>query len=598
MDTLTCVNGHHWHKSAADESDPVCPQCGATALVPVRDTTPDEVTEASPPQPVALPEPALAPGAMLAGYQIISTLGQGGMGIVYKATQLSLKRVVALKLMRGAGAPDDASFTRFQREAEAIARLQHPNIVQIYEVGRHDGRPFFSLEYVQGGTLAKHLKRNLPSLRQTAMLLETLARAVHHAHERGILHRDLKPGNILLSRDKASDAADDKAAPLAAMHLKITDFGLAKYVHEADTDEPLTQSGVAVGTPSYMAPEQATGQGHALGPGTDIYALGTILYEMLTGRPPFHGATPMHTMTQVVHDYPVSPSMLRPGLPRDLETICMTCLHKSPAGRYPTAEALANDLRAFLVGGSIQARSPGAGDRLQRWLRQHPALAALVGLGAAAGLGLLLSAFWFNMLAISVLAVLCILGGAAWYNARLQNALRESTAQHVRAERNAQRLFLLLETTQRLLTMRDAEQLLKLLSETTTRLLDAERATIFLVDRDKQELWSKVALGDDVGEIRVPLGQGIAGAAALSGETSLLADPYGDPRFNPAIDRRTGFTTRNLLTLPMVGENGTVVGVFQVLNKRGGTFGPEDAEILTPLAASAARAVELSQRPG
>jgi serine/threonine protein kinase len=619
MRTLACANGHQWPETASTpgggNASPRCPACGLPAVAP-SDTPPDPEVASGKTlkhKPTLLTanlrveQLATSRRDALPGYEILEILGQGGMGVVYKAVQLSLKRVVALKVMKAADT-DEGGLARFKREAESIARLQHPHIVQIYEIGTHEGQPYFSLEYVEGGTLAMRLKRSLPPLRESAGLVEALARAVHHAHMRGIVHRDLKPGNILLTgaeeRDSTSGTSDAtkplaNSSPiprLSSLVPKITDFGLAKYFMER-TDEPLTQSGVAVGTPSYMAPEQAAGESSSVSPATDVYALGAILYELLTGRPPFVGATPLHTMTQVLQDEPMPPGSLRAGLPRDLETICLTCLHKDPARRYPTAEALADDLRAFLVGGSIQARSPTRSERLTRWGQRHPVWMVLAGLGVVGILTLVLNAFWFDVMAASAVAIFCILGGAAWYNSRLQVALKEANRQNVRAERNAQRLALLLETTHRMLTMQSPEDLLQLLSETSTRMLDAERATIFLVDRAKNELWSKVALGDGVGEIRVPLGQGIAGASGVSGEAIILADPYADSRFNPDVDRRTGFVTRNLLTLPMIGANGAILGVFQILNKRGGAFGPEDAEILTPLAASAARVVELTQRP-
>src|SRR5262249_5179974 len=280
------------------------------------------------------------------------------------------------------------------------------------------------------------LKRCLPPLRQAAGLCATLARAIHHAHTRGIVHRDLKPGNVLLG-------SAGFAVP------KITDFGLAKYF-DKPPDEPLTVSGMVVGTPRYMAPDQASADRAEIGPAVDIYALGAILYELLTGRPPFQGKTALETLAQVVHDEPAPPRVLREGLPRDLETICLTCLNKEPSGRYASAAALADDLDAFLAGGSIQARPAGWGLRLRPWPRRRPGVAVALALAVCAGLGLMFGAFWLNGLVVAALVALGLLAGAGWYSARLQSALQRAKLQHLRAERNAQRLCLLLETTQQL----------------------------------------------------------------------------------------------------------------------------------------------------
>jgi len=608
MPTLTCTNGHKWPAmpGAAAEAAP-CPVCGANAgpLTPGPGAPPTP-SQAEPPTNIVPPVPSLSfieltPGSSVAGYEILEVLGRGGMGIVYKARQMSLKRTVALKMIHADKGLDPTSFARFRREAEAIARLQHPNIVQIYEIGEHEGVPFFSLEYVAGGNLAAQLRSGLPSVRQAAALVEGLARGVQHAHDCGILHRDLKPGNVLLAapnepvsgvRGEALGVrGQETGVGVLTPFPKIADFGLAKHFLQQG-EEPLTQSGIVVGTPNYMAPEQARGAGEAIGPATDIYALGAILYHTLTGRPPFQRPTPTETMYDVVHENAVPPSLLRDNLPRDLETICLTCLRKEPAGRYPSAAALAEDLAHFLAGTSIAARPDSARERITSWVRRRPLLASLVLLAVVTGLGLVLGAFWINALVVGALLLALLLVAATWHSAGLRAALHEARRHHGRAERNAQRLAFLLDATQKLMTTTNAEDLLRLLSETSTRLLDAERATIFLLDEKRRELWSKVALGDGVGEIRVPLGEGIAGTVAVSGETIVLADPYSDPRFNAEVDRRTGYTTRNLLTLPMTAAGGRILGVFQVLNKRGGRFAPEDAEILAALASSAANAVE------
>jgi WD40 repeat protein/Tfp pilus assembly protein PilF len=293
------------------------------------------------------------------GYEVVAEIGRGGMGVVYQAWQTSLHRLTALKMLLAGEYAGPQHLARFQTEAEAVARLQHPHIVQIYEVGRHGERPYIALEYVDGGNLAQKLTGTPWPARPAAELLETLSRAMHYAHQRGILHRDLTPGNVLLTADGVP---------------KITDFGLAKIRVGGGVQ---TQSGAIVGTPSYMAPEQAAGKSKDIGPAADVYALGAILYELLTGRPPFRAETPLETLLQVRSLEPVPPSQLQPKLPRDLATICLKCLQKEPAKRYASAEALAEDVRRFLDGRPIQARPVRAPERLWRWCRRNPTLAAL-----------------------------------------------------------------------------------------------------------------------------------------------------------------------------------------------------------------------------
>jgi serine/threonine-protein kinase len=300
-------------------------------------------------------EPARVPG-----YEILSELGRGGMGVVYKARQVQLNRLVALKMILAGGHASAADLARFRREAEAVARLQHPHIVQIHEVGEAEGRPFFSLEYVAGGSLADKLDGTPLPPRQAAELIETLARAVQAAHERVIIHRDLKPANVLLTADGTP---------------KLTDFGLAKRL---DQEKGQTQSGAIVGTPSYMAPEQARGGSKAIGPAADLYALGALLYELLTGRPPFRAATAMDTIFQVLTEEPVPPCQLQSKVPRDLQTIALKCLAKEPGRRYLTAGELAADLRRWLGGEPIRARPVGRVERGLKWVRRRPAQAALL----------------------------------------------------------------------------------------------------------------------------------------------------------------------------------------------------------------------------
>jgi WD40 repeat protein/serine/threonine protein kinase len=325
------------------------------------------------------------------GYEILGELGQGGMGVVYKARQLALKRIVALKMIPAGMHAGPRERTRFHTEMEAVARLQHPHIVQIHEVGEQDGRPYCALEYVDGGSLAQRLNGTPQPPRKAAELIETLARAVHFAHEHQIIHRDLKPANILLSSLVISHSslaknqgheANDQGLMTNDQGLiaKIADFGLAKQLNGDSTDGAgayRTQTGEILGTPSYMAPEQAEGKPGLIGPATDIYSLGAILYEMLTGRPPFKGESTLETLEQVRSQEPVPPSRLLPRLPRDLATICMKCVAKEPAKRYANALLLAEDLRRFLDGKTILARPVGQLERSWRWCRRKPAVAAL-----------------------------------------------------------------------------------------------------------------------------------------------------------------------------------------------------------------------------
>jgi formylglycine-generating enzyme required for sulfatase activity len=296
---------------------------------------------------------------LVPGYEILGELGRGGMGVVYKARQTRLGRLVALKMiLAGAHASRD-DLARFQTEGEAVARLQHPNIVQVHEVGEHDGRPFFSLEFCPGGSLDKKLAGTPLPPKDAAGLVEKLALAMQAAHARNVLHRDLKPANVLLG---------------AGGEPKITDFGLAKKLDE----QGRTATGAVMGTPSYMAPEQARGESKAVGPAADVYALGAILYECLTGRPPFRAATPLDTVWQVLSEDPVAVTRLNVHAPRDLETVCHKCLHKDPAKRYATAAALAEELGRFQRGEPIMARPVGWVERGWRWCRRNPVVAGLV----------------------------------------------------------------------------------------------------------------------------------------------------------------------------------------------------------------------------
>jgi serine/threonine protein kinase len=354
-----------------------CPACGSGAVrllvgvtpelsrlpatLPLAPLGPDQITAPaySTEDEVEAEEVTEDRGANLGAYEILSELGRGGMGVVYKARQKGLDRIVALKMiLAGSHAgPDDVA--RFRVEAEAIARLRHPNVVQVYEISEEAGQPYFSLEFCGGGSLAKKLRGKPLQPREAARIVEVLARAMQAAHDRGILHRDLKPANVLLA---------DDGTP------KITDFGLAKKLDEVGQGR--TRTGAVVGTPSYMAPEQAEAK-KDVGPAADIYALGAILYECLVGRPPFQAATALDTLLQVLSEEPVPPRRLNSKVPRDLEVVCLKCLAKDPRGRYRSAADLADDLHRYGEGEPIRARRPGMLRRTWRTARKKPIYAVL-----------------------------------------------------------------------------------------------------------------------------------------------------------------------------------------------------------------------------
>jgi tetratricopeptide (TPR) repeat protein len=311
---------------------------------------------------------------LVPGYEILAEIGRGGMGVVYLARSLSLKRQVALKMILAGSDCDRSLRIRFRTEAEAVARLEHANIVHIYEVGECGGRPFLSLEYVEGGCLTRKFAPLLPANREAAQLVQALASAVHYMHERGIVHRDLKPSNVLLTAEGTP---------------KIADFGLAKIKGD---ELGVTRTKSWFGTPSYMAPEQASGQTRLVGPSADVYSLGAILYELLTGRPPFEGESSIAILEQVRNRPPVPPRRLRRSIPLDLETICLKCLEKEPARRYVSARDLARDLTSFLEGRTIEARSTPLWQRFWRLARRHPAVSGW-GLAAVATVTLTLTAW-------------------------------------------------------------------------------------------------------------------------------------------------------------------------------------------------------------
>ncbi len=401
---IRCPRGHSWDPAEFDD-DPgpaigpvACPYCGALCGETRASFDRSQFFEARADEADDSPK--------IPGYQILGVLGRGGMGVVYKARQVRTDRVIALKLP---GHLDLETRARFTTEAQAAARVSHPNIVQVYEVGEHQGQPFLALEYIDGGSLAERLTGAPVPPRQVAALAEVVARAVGAAHAHGVIHRDLKPGNILLAEANGSSIrgpASLLGGNIGSLNPKIADFGLARRL---DVEVGQTRSGTILGTPDYMAPEQAAGDSRALGPPADVWALGVVLYEMLTGRPPFRGTGMLETLEQVRALDPVPPRRLQPSIPRDLETIALKCLHKEPDRRYPTASELADDLRQFLDGLPVRARPVS---RVERWVKRakrNPLATAL-----AAGL-------W--------LVVLAAAGYGVWYHLRLQ-AQRDRARYH------------------------------------------------------------------------------------------------------------------------------------------------------------------------
>jgi len=402
---LTCPLGHTWEAPRGGSTTDaffLCPVCGA---VEASRADPD-ATQAESDLPAITATPTGVPG-----YEIMGELGRGGMGVVYKARHIKLKRLVALKMILTGAHAGPKELARFHAEAEAVARLHHPNIVQIYEVGEQDGLPYLSLEYVGGGSLGQQLDGTpFPPL-QAAGLIETLARAMDYAHRQGVVHRDLKPANVLLAgaEEQRAEASAETgirgqlagvgprlavAAPVRGPEAwvltsvpKITDFGLAKRL---DSKMGQTQSGAVLGTAAYMAPEQAGGKTRDVGPTVDVWALGAMLYELLTGQAPFRGETPLDTMLQVMSNEPAPLSRAEPRVPRDLETICLKCLEKDPRRRYASAFELADDLERFRTEQPISARRLSFAGRAVKWARRRRELAAV---GAVAVIALAVAGF-------------------------------------------------------------------------------------------------------------------------------------------------------------------------------------------------------------
>jgi len=305
------------------------------------------------------PEQSIAAGTVFGDYELLEEIGRGGMGVVFRARQVTLNRTVALKMILFGPLAAEEDVKRFHTEAEAAANLQHGNIVTIHEVGQHEGQHYFSMDYVEGRSLAEVVRENPLPARTAAEYVRTIAEAIHYAHEQGTLHRDLKPSNCLI------DQSD---------RLRITDFGLAKRIED---DSKLTVSHTVLGTPSYMPPEQVKAQYDMIGRASDVYSLGATLYELLTGRPPFRAETPLETLNQVIDAEPVSPRLLNQSVPRDLETICLKCLEKDPEQRYETAKELADELGRFQRGEPIHAKPIGRAGRIWRWCRRNPLGAGL-----------------------------------------------------------------------------------------------------------------------------------------------------------------------------------------------------------------------------
>lgn len=336
-------------------------------------------------------------------YRVLERLGRGAMGIVYLARQERPDRLVALKVLAGAPVATGRRLARFRAETDVISSLRHANVVHVYEAGEHAGLPYYTMEHLEGGSLAQKLAASPLSARDAAALVKTLAEAIQLAHERHIIHRDLKPSNILLAADGTP---------------KIADFGLAKHLQEEKDGRSETETGAILGTPGYMAPEQSAGGD--IGPSVDVYALGAILYEALTGRPPFKGATPLDTLQQARNDDPVPPAQLQRGVPRDLQAVCLKCLEKSPKNRYAAARELADDLGRFLRGEPTRARPLGFVGRSMKWARRRPALAALA--------------------AVCLLGVIAGTSGVLVHNARLSQEVQRAEASEVRAEQEQERM--------------------------------------------------------------------------------------------------------------------------------------------------------------
>ncbi|MCY3021146.1 MAG: serine/threonine-protein kinase [Planctomycetota bacterium] len=348
-----------------------------------------------------------APSRKLGPYALVRLLGRGGMGAVWEALDTRLNRRVAVKVMVVGEQASEQETERFRREAQNSAKLRHPNIVPVHDFGVEAGQQYLVMDLADGVMLADALRQRQFSYREKAILLEKVARAVQYAHEQGVIHRDLKPSNVMLEFAKGGSVAGE-AKPGSSTNVAlpvnehavgeplVMDFGLAKDIAK---DSSLSQSGQVMGTPAYMPPEQAEGRIKDIGPRSDVYSLGAILYEMLTGRVPFTGENAMQVLRATCHDDPIPPRRITPDVPRDLETICLKCMEKEPTKRYESAQALAEDLGRWLNGEPIVARASSPWERAAKWVRRRPTAAALV--------------------CVSIVALLALVGGGLWYNTQL-----------------------------------------------------------------------------------------------------------------------------------------------------------------------------------
>jgi eukaryotic-like serine/threonine-protein kinase len=503
---FTCPQGHRWQASALDAS--TCPECGSPSQSLAAGLTAGESyapLDLLPPRPEPLPGAIAAaltenqPGPdrrssgewpAISGYEILAERARGGMGVVYRARQTSLNRVVALKMILTSARAGPKEVARFRAEAEAVARFQHPNIVQVHDVGEQDGRPYMAMEFVEGRSLAQELDGAPLPPEPSARLVETLARAVHYAHERGIVHRDLKPSNILLEEVQSPKSkVQSRESRLGTLDLglwtvKVCDFGLAKCL---DADSGRTRVGEVMGTPSYMAPEQAGGGVQDIGPAADVYALGAILYEVLTGRPPFRAATATETVRQVLTEDPVAPSRLQPALARDLNTICLKCLEKEPRKRYASALELAEDLRRFVAGEPVRARPAPAWERVLKWARRRPAVAAVYAVSATAALGLI--------------------GTVLVYNRSLQ---RQRDAADGARQEAQHHLELALDAARRFQT--------NLASSTLVNVPGQEQLRVELLEQAREFYQNIMQVRGDDAQVRAELGRTVWALGALRGE--------------------------------------------------------------------------------
>ena len=522
-------------------------------------------------KPSGEPTPAPMPREVN-GYEVLELLGRGGMGVVYKARQPGLGRIVALKMILAAEHAGAEIRARFRREAEAAARLHHPGIVQIYEVGSGPNGDYIAMEYVEGGSLADELDGSPWKAPEAAALVAHLAEAIDHAHRAEIVHRDLKPANILRNAERgirnaeletrnkttlAEGNSSPGAARFAFAQAKITDFGIAKRL---DEEQAATASGQILGTPSYMAPEQAAGHSRLVGPATDVYALGAILYELLAGRPPFRAASAIDTIRQVIDDEPVSLVRLNSKAPRDLETITQKCLHKEPARRYASAADLAADLKRFLAGEPIHARPVGTIERSIKWAKRRPTAAALIG--------------------VCVLALTGLITGSAIYNARLKTALDDKNqalerekAQKEKVERELDRSNRLFSESDQLARWMLNDHLLRLASlrgEASVRAQLVERLVSHL-ETLKADVVENSHLSADVNAIELAIAFERLGDAQGSPNSSNLGDTVNAlANYEKSLDLRGQLLNKNPNDLKVL------LGFARCLRRKGDVYAVQE----------------------